>query len=917
VNMNLPARRLSIRLHLMPAIIFLIPSLIFYGLWNETKQKEKETLRLLTENTANQVGIRLESFFRTRFNLVEQLHNDWILAGPYDQASFRDRTALIQKNTQGFLAINWIDATGIIRWVTPEKPNRKAKGLDLTTHKDDMVREAILTAMRTRQTNYTPPVVLAQGGLGVVSYVPLVRGEKLEGFLNAVFRVRPLLDECLRKGVKNDFDFRIYEAGREIYRHDSALANDLDSYAVNVPFLVGDIPWMLELKPNAQTTKVSVAGVQIQLLLVGQLLSLFAAVGIHLLFRHQIKLAGSEMRYSALFANANDAIILIRDFAVIDCNPKTYRMFRCSPRDLPRLAFQLFDNDHGSGVTSAVLVREKSEEALSGLSHFFEGVFQRLDGSTFPAEIYLTSLPVGEERMIQMIIRDISERKKAEAQLLESKEKYRHLVENAADAIFIIQNGNILFANPMTWKMAACDEPTLKRLRFSDLVHPEDVKPANQYLENPKDKAPIKLRLHNLNQEQVWVLVSAVNIPWEDQESILVFARDITLRIELEQRLLHSQKMESVGTLAGGIAHDFNNLLMGIQGYTSLMLANEATCTENREKLQAVESQIQSGAHLTQQLLGFARGGKYDVQPTDLVNLISESGKMFGRTHKDLSIHTTFKSKHPVVEVDRTQMEQVMLNLYLNAWQANSKEIYLEMGDVHLNAAFCSSHHVPMGDYLEVRIQDTGEGMDQATCERVFEPFFSKRERGRGTGLGLASAYGIIKNHGGIITVESHPGEGSTFTINLPVSHKPVIKEKRSASLITPGCEHVLIVDDEEMVLKVGCAMLEKLGYQVTTAASGEKALEQFREAHGQIDLVVLDMIMPGLSGGDLFDALAEIDPGVKVLLSSGYSLSREAKHILAKGVSGFIQKPYTLASFSTKIREVLCDGSDQGNASL
>jgi PAS domain S-box-containing protein len=376
----------------------------------------------------------------------------------------------------------------------------------------------------------------------------------------------------------------------------------------------------------------------------------------------------------------------------------------------------------------------------------------------------------------------------------------------------------------------------------------------------------------------------------------------------LEERLRQADKMEAVGTLAGGIAHDFNNLLMGIQGYASLTLMDMDPSHPHYERLKRIEEQVQSGADLTKQMLGFARGGRYEVKPTDMNDIIQKSSSMFGRTKKEITIHQKYGMDLRNVEVDRGQMEQVFMNLYVNAWQAmpGGGEIYLGTENVLLSDEETLPYAVTPGEYVKISVTDTGTGMDEMTRARIFDPFFTTKGMGRGTGLGLATVYGIIKGHKGMIQVESQPGSGTTFSIYLPASEKALVKEKREERRITRGTGTILLADDEKMVLEVSREMLEFLGYRVYPAGSGQEALAVYQEKLGEIDLVILDMIMPGMSGGETFDRLRGIDPGVRVLLSSGYSINGEAKTIMDRGCNGFIQKPFQLETFSRKIREML-----------
>ena len=379
-------------------------------------------------------------------------------------------------------------------------------------------------------------------------------------------------------------------------------------------------------------------------------------------------------------------------------------------------------------------------------------------------------------------------------------------------------------------------------------------------------------------------------------------------KAELENQLQHAQKMEAIGTLAGGIAHDFNNLLMSIQGYASLMLMDPGASQNQRDKLKNIEQAVHRGSELTKQLLGFARGGKYEVRPTNINELVDKSSQLFGRTKKEISISTKFDPNIWIVEVDQGQVERVMLNLYLNALQAMPAGgcLSIETRNVFIDIDSVKKSGMEPGRYVKISVSDTGIGMDDRVRERVFEPFFTTKEMGRGTGLGLASAYGIVKSHGGLIDVESQIAQGSTFNIYLPASEKTVVNEIPTSVKLLKGNESVLLVDDEETVLEVGIEILQWLGYTVFPARSGKEAISILKEKDTEIDLVILDMIMPEMGGGKTFDLIKQLQPEKKVLLSSGYSISGEARQILNRGCNGFIQKPFDIKTLSCKIREIL-----------
>ncbi len=384
---------------------------------------------------------------------------------------------------------------------------------------------------------------------------------------------------------------------------------------------------------------------------------------------------------------------------------------------------------------------------------------------------------------------------------------------------------------------------------------------------------------------------------------------ELTDMLSLQKQLVHAQKMEAIGTLAAGIAHDFNNLLTGIQGNASLMLLEAGDGGPFHERLVGIEEHVRRGAELTKQLLGFAQTGRYQAKPISLNDVVEKTSAMFGRTKREIVIHKSFEDDLWTVEADQVEIERLLLNLFVNAAQAmpGGGHLYLTTSNVSLSQRYVQPFHLPAGRYVKVSTTDTGVGMDEQTRARIFEPFFTTRETGQGTGLGLASAYAIVKGHGGIINVYSEKGRGSTFSIYLPASSK----EKESENMASSeqqlrGSETILLVDDEPSIIDVGAQLLELLGYKVFTAASGVEAVEVFHRRHSEIELVILDMIMPHMSGGETFDMLKAIDPGVLVVLSSGYSMTGEAGDIVAKGCKGFIQKPFTPAELSRTIREAL-----------
>jgi two-component system cell cycle sensor histidine kinase/response regulator CckA len=514
----------------------------------------------------------------------------------------------------------------------------------------------------------------------------------------------------------------------------------------------------------------------------------------------------------------------------------------------------------------------------------------------------------------------------ADEALRESELKYRNIVENVEEGCFEIDlEKNITFFNDPLCKILGYSPEEMLGKNTREFTSPATIRKMDQiYAEILKTGEPIRGTGYDAvgkSGEAIALELAASLI--RNPEGVPVgfrgVLRDVSERKDaeaqkrtLEIQVQQAQKMESIGTLAGGISHDFNNILMGIQGNASLMLLKTDSNHAFYEKLKNIETYVENGTELTRQLLGFARRGKYHTIATDINSIIDKSASMFGRTKKEIRIHKNLMPDLYTVEVDRGQIEQALLNLYVNAWQAMPEggDLHLKTENVTLDADFenIQPYKVETGKYVKITVADSGSGFDDETKKRIFEPFFTTKEMGRGTGLGLASVYGIIKSHGGYINVHSQLDCGTTFTIYLPASSKEVRQEKTEPvkKTVAKGTGTILLIDDEEMIIKVGQELLQELGYKVIVARSGDEAIKLYKKNADKIDMVVMDMIMPAMSGGETFDHLKAINSDIKVLLSSGYSINGQASKILERGCDGFIQKPFNLNQLAEKIQEII-----------
>ena len=627
-----------------------------------------------------------------------------------------------------------------------------------------------------------------------------------------------------------------------------------------------------------------------------------------------------EELYRSLLNSSADAIVIYDlEGSVEYLSPSFTRIFGWTFDELKGKKIP-FVPDSEKKATKSVIEKLFSTR---GPIHGFETRRLAKDGRlldiSVSASLYMdvSGEPVG----MLVVLRDITEKTKAEKAIRDSEKRFRNLFNSVSDLIYTQDlEGRFLSVNRAISDLFGYSPEEIIGRKGSDFMKPElRSYYESEYLASIKKKGSHKgiAVYFTKDGRKVYLENNSTLFQQEGGEPYISgIARDMTDWItsqrrikKLQEEMLQAQKMEAVGTLAGGIAHDFNNLLMGIQGNVSLLKLQARLEPSDFERLKSIEEYIQSGSELTMQLLGFARGGRYEVAPTNMNEVIRKEVNLFGRTKKEIEIHLKLQEDLWIVKADQGQMSQVFLNLFVNAWQAMPKggHIYVQTENVALDGKRMDFPSIARGKYVKITVSDTGIGMDEETRKRIFEPFFTTKGGDRGIGLGLASVYGIIENHGGTIQVESQVGLGTTFTLFLPATGEVVREEKQEASKqIITGMGRILLIDDEIKILEVGKQLLEVLGYEVESASKGEEAIEIFKRDGKRFDLVVLDMIMPGMGGGEIFDELKKINPGVKVLLASGYSIDGQASEILAKGCQGFIQKPFSMEKLSEKIKEIL-----------
>ena len=558
------------------------------------------------------------------------------------------------------------------------------------------------------------------------------------------------------------------------------------------------------------------------------------------------------------------------------------------------------------------------EVAITGMPRTFE-MYHHPTRGTYHCNAYR---PTDSPNWVCVIFEDITERKRADEVLRESEAKYRALIETTDTGFVILDvSGNVLDANAEYVRLAGygtLDEIRGRSVREWTALH--DAERNTREVQRCFKEGFIRnLRIDyvDTNRRFTPIEINATVVRTEMGPRIVTLCRDVSdrLRVEkensaLQSQLLQSQKMESIGGLAGGIAHDFNNILTAIIGYASLLQMDMDKNDPKRMYVDQILASGQKAACLTQSLLAFSRKQVMELKPVDVNRLVREMEKILGRLlTEDIELKIVLSRDEVTVMADSIQLDQVLLNLATNARDAMPKGGKLVIGatEAVLDHDFQRAHGFgEPGEYAVISVTDTGQGMDARTRERVFEPFFTTKETGRGTGLGLSMVYGIIKQHNGYIDVTSEQGVGTVFRIYLPAVKAHVERTKQAGRAVRGGKETVLVAEDNDELRKLMKEVLARKGYTVLEARDGEDALRVFEVHREQIDLLVLDVVMPRRNGRDVYEEILKTKPYAKVLFTSGYT----GDVVLDKGIRdetvNFISKPLSPEDLLRKVREVL-----------
>ncbi len=629
----------------------------------------------------------------------------------------------------------------------------------------------------------------------------------------------------------------------------------------------------------------------------------------------QDQLRASEDRYRNLVEQANDMVLLFnRDGEFIFANKRFfeqtgYRVDEIWGKPVSVIAHE----EDGEEITSKI--REQFTFPERRVRHTFRLITKLREEKI--VELSMTTLRSTERANgILAIARDVTVEQSVKNALHESEEKYRSLVEHSLLGVLVIQDDVIAYANPTSTDLFETDMSLLVGTPLSAFVHPNDFIQVFEKFEQaalaPNKDIQFSVRVITANGRMRSIDGWAAGITYMRKPAVQVTVVDVTDTKKLQEQLFQSQKMESIGQLASGVAHDFNNLLGSIYGAITVLRTRFARNeTDFVKYVDILDASARRAAELTSQLLTFSRQRESNVRPVRLNDSVNDAMKIIVRSiGKNIRVEYSLAPALFNIEADPSQMEGIIINLCINSRDAMPDGGILRIETTNEEFDSSITKHIAdarPGRYACLSVTDNGLGMDEKTRQKIFEPFFTTKPMGKGTGLGLSIVYGIVKAHRGFINVYSEPGQGTTFKVYIPSTDKLPVGDVSPALRDLPrGSETILLIDDEATLLDLTRELLEGLGYTVIAAEGALEGIREFKESHEEVDLVILDMLMPEMTGNEVYPVLKNIDNNVAVLLATGLSVGEKVDEMISKGVNDIVAKPYSVNDLATHVRKVI-----------
>jgi PAS domain S-box-containing protein len=602
--------------------------------------------------------------------------------------------------------------------------------------------------------------------------------------------------------------------------------------------------------------------------------------------------------------------VLDRNYDILYANPSLEREFG------PWKGKKCYEYFHGAGEVCANC---RFDKVIQRKYAHFEWTSART-GKTY--DLVDTRVVLADGRPAKLeIFRDVTDVRRAADELRRSEELLNQIVSIAPVGLVRAENRRLVWMNRFLEEMLGFESRDEWLGKSAEILYAskEEFRRVGQVLFETARRKRVVITEAQMRRKDGTVFPAELRLtaplPDNPYAGVAGAILDLTETKTLKAQLYQAQKMEALGALAGGVAHDFNNLLTIITGYSELLLSVKGERDPDRGDLQKIYTAAQRGAELVKRLLIFSRKGKAEKRAVNLGELATESARLLERTlPKMITIRVDVDPSCPLVNADPSQMDQIIMNLAVNARDAMPEGgvLTIAVRRTTVDERFARMHiGMAPGEYVTLQVSDDGVGMEKAVQERIFEPFFSTKPEGKGTGLGLATVYGIVKQHEGHVYCESEPGKGTTFSVFLPVNGEAALVEadKRSYGALG-GSETVLVVDDEEFVLGVVEKLLSKVGYTVLCAKNGREALEVYRNHKGMISLVILDLVMPVMDGQRCLRELLKLDPNANVLIASGQISADTSQAFMCFGANGILTKPYNSEELLSVIREALDRGA-------
>ena len=627
----------------------------------------------------------------------------------------------------------------------------------------------------------------------------------------------------------------------------------------------------------------------------------------------------SEAKYRTLVEESFDGIFIQKGAKITFANQRFHEMLGYNEGELKGLDHCIVYHPESQDLT-----RERAQARMRGeaVPTHYEVKLQRKNGSWFYGEVGAKPVYLDGEAGVQVWVKDIMEHKQAVDALQESEERLQAIFEASPNPIVVYDSeGNLQYLNAAFTELFAWSLEELRGRRVPFVPDDQKEISAAKIDEIYSSGKPARIQTRRLTKagDTIDVLISAASIKGSEGKStgMVVNLTDLSEQIKLQTQLQQAQKMEAIGTLAGGIAHDFNNILGGIIGYAELA---KMKAPEGSNVIAYLDKMIKSSdraADLIKQILTLSRQHKQEQRPVQARHIVKEALDLLRATlPTTIEIRKDLAKDANVVNADPTQMHQVIMNLATNAGYAMQEHggvLEVTLANVELDDLSASKHlQLDAGSYLRLTVSDTGHGMTAEIMERIFDPYFTTKDTGEGTGLGLSVAQGIVKAHGGTITVYSEMRKGTTFHVYLPIILEEERAEKQSLEPLPTGSERILFIDDEEILVEIGSQLLEQLGYEVVPQKSSTEALALFRSEPDRFDLVITDMTMPKMTGDKLALELMKIRPDIPIVLCTGHSKLISEKKAMEMGIRAFIGKPITKRAMAETVRKVLDAGGSQ-----